>query len=262
MTWTFAGNTNIIISIDPLTNIATFSAPQDWNGQEIITFTAADLGGLSDSDDLIVNVLPINDAPVVNIIPSVLTTSEDIITSVDLDDYVSDVDNTLNEITWTYSGDVNVHVNIDSDNIITFTANPNWNGQETITFTATDLGGLSDSDDVLVSVNPINDAPVLEDIHDITIDEDTIYTITSNGVITASNVTPDTPVLMTFQDYASPEYYVKLTDLAKKLGVNLDKKIWNCLHCAWKGHLKETERKIYLSDLPSFLRNLKKGGRQ
>src|SRR3990172_8384201 len=32
----------------------------------------------------------------------------------------------------------------------------------------------------------------------------------------------------------------------KCLGVNLDKKIWNCLHCAWKGHLKETEKKIYV----------------
>ena len=49
---------------------------------------------------------------------------------------------------------------------------------------------------------------------DVLQDTDIVYTITSNGVITAANVTPDTPVLMTFQDYASPEYYVKLTDLA------------------------------------------------
>ena len=50
---------------------------------------------------------------------------------------------------------------------------------------------------------------------DVLVDTDTIYTITSNGVITAVNVTPDTPATMTFIDVASPEYYVKLTDLAK-----------------------------------------------
>jgi len=49
---------------------------------------------------------------------------------------------------------------------------------------------------------------------DVLQDTDIIYTITSNGVITAANVTPDTPALMTFQDYATPEYYVKITDLA------------------------------------------------
>jgi hypothetical protein len=45
-------------------------------------------------------------------------------------------------------------------------------------------------------------------------DTDTIYTITSNGVITAAHVTPDTPALMTFIDVASPEYFMKLTELA------------------------------------------------
>lgn len=33
---------------------------------------------------------------------------------------------------------------------------------------------------------------------------------------------------------------------AKCLGVNLDKKIWNCVHCSWKGYLKEVEKKIYV----------------
>jgi len=49
---------------------------------------------------------------------------------------------------------------------------------------------------------------------DVLFDTDTIYTITSNGVITASHVTPDTPVLMTFIDIASPEYFMKITELA------------------------------------------------
>ncbi|MBS3155050.1 tandem-95 repeat protein, partial [Candidatus Woesearchaeota archaeon] len=180
MTWTALTNKPEVSAVlNPIDNTVSYSLAQDYYGYATITLTACDPTGLCSSDDIFVTVIPMNDAPVVSDIPSITFDEDMSDSSIDLDNYVSDVDNTLNEITWTYSGDVNVHVNIDSDNIITFTANPNWNGQETITFTATDLGGLSDSDDVLVSVNPINDAPVLEDIHDITIDEDTIYTITN-----------------------------------------------------------------------------------
>jgi len=46
-------------------------------------------------------------------------------------------------------------------------------------------------------------------------DTDTVYTITSTGSVTSSAVTPDTPAAFTFIDVASPEYYVKIVDLAK-----------------------------------------------
>jgi len=50
---------------------------------------------------------------------------------------------------------------------------------------------------------------------DVLQDTDKIYVITANGAVTTENVSPDTPALLTFADYASPEYYVKITDLAK-----------------------------------------------
>jgi hypothetical protein len=49
---------------------------------------------------------------------------------------------------------------------------------------------------------------------DVLNETDIVYTITSNGNVTTTNVTPDTPTQFTFIDIASPEYYVKLTDLA------------------------------------------------
>ena len=42
MTWTYSGNTNVSVAIDPITHIATFTVPADWNSSEIITFTARD----------------------------------------------------------------------------------------------------------------------------------------------------------------------------------------------------------------------------
>ena len=51
---------------------------------------------------------------------------------------------------------------------------------------------------------------------DVLMDTDLVYTITSTGELTQINVTPDSPALLTFIDVASPEYYIKITDLAKK----------------------------------------------
>lgn len=48
---------------------------------------------------------------------------------------------------------------------------------------------------------------------DVLSETDTIYTTVASG-ITQSNVSPDTPTLLTYVDIASPEYYVKITDLA------------------------------------------------
>lgn len=64
---------------------------------------------------------------------------------------------------------------------------------------------------------------------DVLSETDTVYIITATGEVTQNNVTPDTPAALTFLDAASPEYYVKLTDLAsakertlarKKLTIN------------------------------------------
>jgi len=50
---------------------------------------------------------------------------------------------------------------------------------------------------------------------DVLQDTDKIYTITANGSVTTENVSPDTPAQLTWVDLASPEYYLKITDLAK-----------------------------------------------
>ena len=61
--------------------------------------------------------------------------------------------------------------------------------------------------------------------YDVLVETDYIYTITSTGEITQQNVTPDTPASLTFADYASPEYYVKITDLASAKEKTLARKV-------------------------------------
>ncbi|MCD6374202.1 MAG: hypothetical protein J7L94_01660, partial [Caldisericaceae bacterium] len=82
-------------------------------------------------------------------------------TQIALDNYVIDPDNADNEIDWTYSGNQDLIVTIDANRVaIISPPDSNWNGAETITFTATDPGGLSDSDTATFTVNPVEDSPV------------------------------------------------------------------------------------------------------
>jgi len=49
---------------------------------------------------------------------------------------------------------------------------------------------------------------------DVLEDTEKVLNISASGEITQENVTPDTPVLLSFTDLATPEYYVKVIDLA------------------------------------------------
>lgn len=60
---------------------------------------------------------------------------------------------------------------------------------------------------------------------DVLSETDKVYVITSSGEVTQENVTPDTPALITFVDVASPEYYVKITDLASAKERTLARKV-------------------------------------
>ncbi len=60
---------------------------------------------------------------------------------------------------------------------------------------------------------------------DVLLETDKVHTITSTGQLTTVNVSPDTPTLFTFIDLASPEYWVKITDLAKSKEATLARKL-------------------------------------
>ena len=161
ISWTFSGNVELIVSI--VDRVATISVPNaDWNGTETITFTAEDLDGATDDDNASFTVTPINDAPVVSDIPGETIAEGETFATINLDDYVNDVDNPDTEISWTTSGEVDLTVSI-VDRVATISIpNVYWNGTETITFTAEDLIGATDSDSATFTVTAVNDAPVVE----------------------------------------------------------------------------------------------------
>jgi hypothetical protein len=143
----------------------TYTPNLNYNGADSFTFKAYDGQAYSNVATVSITVTPVNDPPVVGNIPDVTFPEDGSDSSIDLDDYVSDVDNTDAEMTWTFTGDVNIIVSIDSGTrVVTFTAPTNWFGQETITFRATDPSGLWDEDATTVTVTPVNDPPVASNL--------------------------------------------------------------------------------------------------
>lgn len=89
--------------------------------------------------------------PIVSDIPNQVINEGESFVPITLDEYVED-NSPDNEITWQVSGNRNIIVTIDPNRTATLTYQ-NWTGSETITFTATDPGGLFDSDDATFTVN-------------------------------------------------------------------------------------------------------------
>ena len=123
-----------------------------------------------------------NTAPVTTEIPDQVFeegTSSNIIV---LDDYVRDLQDSDENITWTaqqlVSANLNIAINSTRQAIAT-PKNMEWSGSQTVVFTATDLGRKGkyikfDTDTVVFSVTPVeNTAPVITEIPDQVFEEGT-----------------------------------------------------------------------------------------
>ncbi|HGF5203052.1 TPA: tandem-95 repeat protein, partial [Vibrio parahaemolyticus] len=124
-----------------------FTPTENFNGDAEITYTVTD-GALTDQATVKVTVNAVNDTPVVesNIADQAL--AEDFTPyTIDLNTAFSDVDNVDGELTFSVSGNSNIQVAI-VNGIATITPTADWNGSETLTFTATDPSGESISQTV------------------------------------------------------------------------------------------------------------------
>ncbi|HCE1488712.1 TPA: tandem-95 repeat protein [Vibrio parahaemolyticus] len=133
-----------------------FTPAENFNGHAEITYTVTD-GALTDQATVKVTVNAVNDTPVVesNIADQAL--AEDFTPyTIDLNTAFSDVDNVDGELTFSVSGNSNIQVAI-VNGIATITPTADWNGSETLTFTATDPSGESVSQTVDFTVAPVVD---------------------------------------------------------------------------------------------------------
>ncbi|KGR35589.1 RTX toxin [Vibrio campbellii] len=148
-----------------------FTPAENFNGEANINYTVSD-GELEDGAEVTATVNPINDAPVAN--DDNVVTDEDTPVTINVLPNDTDIDgDTLTIVNASVPADQGTVEIVDGK--LVFTPAENFNGEATISYTVSD-GAMEDSAEVLVTVNPINDAPVANDDNVVT-DEDTPVTI-------------------------------------------------------------------------------------
>ena len=200
-------------------------------------------GALTDTQVITVDVTPINDAPIVAIGASVsgITVDEDAAISVtglsvtDVDAGTSDITVTLTASNGTLTVDdavpsgltagqiatngtgtvvltgtlAEINTTLAAANGVSFQGNPNITGAGTITVTANDGGAsgtggaLSDTETINVTINPVNDAPVVAlgaSAAGITVNEDTPIVLTGLSVSDIDAESSDITVTLTASD--------------------------------------------------------------
>ncbi|WP_419836138.1 tandem-95 repeat protein [Vibrio parahaemolyticus] len=161
-----------------------FTPAENFHGDAEITYTLTD-GALTDQATVNVTVNAVNDTPVVESNLADQTLAEDFTPyTIDLNTAFSDVDNVDGELTFSVSGNSNVLVSIENG-IATISPTADWNGSETLTFTATDPSGESVSQTVDFTVAPVVD--IEADSADVVEDTPTIINVLGNDTFESTD---------------------------------------------------------------------------
>jgi len=159
-------------------DILYFDADQDFNIPDgvDITVVAHDAEDVTVEDVFNLTIIPVNDTPVVVDRIDDVTVDEDpgLTVVVDLDDVFFDIDG--DALTYDFAdAPAELNMDIDGDGVLTFEPELNFNipGGVDITVTAEDPNGETVDDVFMLTITPVNDAPMLVDpIADVTVDED------------------------------------------------------------------------------------------
>ncbi|MGR5136700.1 tandem-95 repeat protein [Vibrio jasicida] len=167
-------NGSVVVNND---GTITYTPNQDYNGADEFTYTVTS-GGVTETTTVTLNVIPVNDKPVVeNTITDQVLPEDFAEYTINLNDAFSDIDNLDSELSFTVSGNSNIQVSI-VDGIATITPTADWNGLEELTFTATDPDGESVSQTVDFTVNAVAD--IVADSADIVEDTPTVLNVLGN----------------------------------------------------------------------------------
>ncbi|MBE2197677.1 MAG: tandem-95 repeat protein [Anaerolinea sp.] len=150
----------------------TYTPNANYYGVDSFSYTVSDGNGGSDMATVTVTVNPVNDAPVA--VDDAATTDEDTAVTIDVLANDSDVDGdtlTVASVTQPAHGVV-----VNNGGSVTYTPDANYYSADSFTYTVSDGQGGSDTATVVITVNPVNDAPVAND-DAATTPEDTAVTI-------------------------------------------------------------------------------------
>ncbi|MEN4053649.1 tandem-95 repeat protein [Sulfurimonas sp. NWX79] len=147
------------VTFDVASGTVTYSPDANFNGVDTFAYTISD-GTLEDNATVTITVTPVNDRPVFDVALADITVDEDSnISLVDIN--VSDPDD--DNLTLTaYSETPNIATATIENGKLKITLVPNAYGTATIDVNVSD-GTVAELDDLILTVNPVNDAPTVTD---------------------------------------------------------------------------------------------------
>ncbi len=165
---------NINISIEE--GIAYFTPKKEWGGEAWVKFKASDGIESVESNNVSLRVLPVNDAPTLVKELEDFYLDEDELGRINLSEYFYDPDST---IIYYISNTPNIRFIVDG-NILNIIPSKDWFGEESAQIRVYD-GHVSLFEELNFIVNPVNDAPKIENIPEIIVLAEKTVEITINA---------------------------------------------------------------------------------
>ena len=166
------------VKIDSKNQIAHVQPPANYFGKDIpILLQVEDPMNAKDIELLSITIEPINDAPVINNIPTLFIQEDELFQdSINIwNDYVVDIDNLFQTLDWELIN-FNKWVKYDLiNNKIIIEPQNDWFGNDTIIIIVSD-GELSDSSKAIINVASVNDPPEPFELIDNVIEDSTKFT--------------------------------------------------------------------------------------
>ena len=185
-----------------------FTPNANFSGLTTFTYTIEDIHGAKDTATVTINVLSVNDDPIITITNTDITEDTSSIIGT-----VNDIDGTINLNASSAKAD-NGTVVIDSNGNITYTPNANYHGIDIIKLTVIDSDGGKVNQEITLNIVAVDDAIIAVDdgINSVLItDEDSSIIVdvlendinVDNDVLTITNVT--NPVMLNGVNIGSAE---------------------------------------------------------
>ncbi len=146
----------------------TYLPDTDFDGTDSFTYEINDGNGGTDQGTVTIDVSPINDAPVA--MDDTASVQEDVMLSDDVSPNDTDVDGGAPTFTLV-SGTTNGTLTFNADGTYTYLPNADFNGADSFTYEMNDGNGGTDQATVMITVDPVNDAPVANDDAETTAEE-------------------------------------------------------------------------------------------
>ncbi|MBT6147994.1 MAG: Ig-like domain-containing protein, partial [Gemmatimonadetes bacterium] len=141
LSWSVVGQVELLIQVST-TGAVRIEAPAGFAGTETIRFSAIDPSGESAHFDLLVFGAPATGAPLVAPLPAIELPPGGVNASVDLDDFVFDLDHEPQQMSWSATGPAGLELRIDSiSHVLTVIASDSLGGDYAVDLRVMDPDG-------------------------------------------------------------------------------------------------------------------------